>query len=410
MQLCHIFREQVLVDSLYICKVADFGLSRAVATKAAAMSGGDGAYYRSHGGALPVRWTSPEAMATLKFTVASDVWSYGVVLLEIFTDGETPCAITKPAFTSVSVSFISTTRSPLPVQSDARAHTYACCTPYQSRGAGAVRGLSRYPGMDNSGVMAMLLGGYRAPRPPGCPADIYGVMLQCWNERPADRPGFALLRQALELIATMLDASAADRGTILPGKFNPAPLYNIGGDDVPTDRAVAREDTKAAHLFLRQASDCASTHFSVAEGKLEEEMVETDLELFPGADPKRMSPGHYESMDGDATYELRTGPQATANRRVSLYDVRRDSMFASADAAPTYTVRGGAQTGVIGAPLYTIYGDSSPLPSAVAARYDGLQPSQQGRNLLAAPATAGGAPNAYESRQAVQPGVRVSSI
>ena len=34
-------------------------------------------YYRSQSGIFPIRWTSPEAMSTMIFTAASDVWSYG---------------------------------------------------------------------------------------------------------------------------------------------------------------------------------------------------------------------------------------------------------------------------------------------------------------------------------------------
>lgn len=37
-----------------------------------------------------MRWTAPEAIAFRKFTSASDVWSYGVVLWEVMTYGERP--------------------------------------------------------------------------------------------------------------------------------------------------------------------------------------------------------------------------------------------------------------------------------------------------------------------------------
>ena len=76
----------VLVGSGWVFKVADFGLSRA------ATSGGEGnadaeEYYRSRNGVFPVRWTAPEAMKDSKYTQASDVWSFGITLVEVYTDG-----------------------------------------------------------------------------------------------------------------------------------------------------------------------------------------------------------------------------------------------------------------------------------------------------------------------------------
>jgi len=41
-------------------------------------------------GKIPVRWTAPEAIQFKKFTTASDVWSYGIVLWEIISFGERP--------------------------------------------------------------------------------------------------------------------------------------------------------------------------------------------------------------------------------------------------------------------------------------------------------------------------------
>ena len=32
---------------------------------------------------IPVRWTAPEAIAFRKFTSASDVWSFGIVMWEV---------------------------------------------------------------------------------------------------------------------------------------------------------------------------------------------------------------------------------------------------------------------------------------------------------------------------------------
>ena len=62
-------------------QIADFGLSRNLQYET---------YYESHGGKIPVKWTAPEALHKRKYSTASDIWSYGCLLYEIWSLGCKP--------------------------------------------------------------------------------------------------------------------------------------------------------------------------------------------------------------------------------------------------------------------------------------------------------------------------------
>ncbi len=47
-------------------------------------------YYKSKGGMIPVKWTAPESVLYKKYSTKSDVWSYGMVMYEIWSLGHKP--------------------------------------------------------------------------------------------------------------------------------------------------------------------------------------------------------------------------------------------------------------------------------------------------------------------------------
>ena len=72
----------VLVGDNWVLKIADFGLTRNLQSVD---------YYRkTSDGRLPVKWMAPEALFDRMYTTKSDVWSYGILLWEIFTLGGNP--------------------------------------------------------------------------------------------------------------------------------------------------------------------------------------------------------------------------------------------------------------------------------------------------------------------------------
>ena len=126
----------ILVGEHLICKVADFGLARVI----------DEDIYEAHTGAkFPIKWTAPEAAMYNRFTIKSDIWSFGIVLYEIITYGRFP-----------------------------------------------------YPGMTNAEVLEKIQTGYRMGCPPHCPKQLHDFMLDCWREEPANRPTFETLQWQLE--------------------------------------------------------------------------------------------------------------------------------------------------------------------------------------------------------------------
>ena len=61
----------------------------------------------------------------------------------------------------------------------------------------ATYGSSPYPGVELQHVYEKLERGYRMERPEGCPADVYKLMLKCWEWKATDRPSFIDLQEEM---------------------------------------------------------------------------------------------------------------------------------------------------------------------------------------------------------------------
>jgi serine/threonine protein kinase len=140
----------------FIVKVSDFGLGKVLQSNT----------YYAKDIKFPVKWSSPEVIQYQKYSLASDVWSFGksssislfhfilfyyfiycktgVVIWEIYSFGKTP-----------------------------------------------------YPGMTNVEAIEKVTHGYRMPVPDNCPKEIAVWMEMCWNEKPENRPIFSTILKEL---------------------------------------------------------------------------------------------------------------------------------------------------------------------------------------------------------------------
>ncbi|OWF41351.1 tyrosine-protein kinase Fer-like isoform X2 [Mizuhopecten yessoensis] len=130
-----------LVGDSNVVKISDFGMSRE-----------EEEYTVSEGlKQIPIKWTAPEALLYGKYTSLCDVWSFGILMWEVFAFGQTP-----------------------------------------------------YSGMSNNQARERVDGGYRMPPPEGTPESVYKLMLRIWEYDTAKRPHFAEIMKELSSIIKKL--------------------------------------------------------------------------------------------------------------------------------------------------------------------------------------------------------------
>ncbi len=96
---------------------------------------------------LPLRWLAPETLQNGKFSPYTDVWSFGVLLWEVFSFGTRP-----------------------------------------------------YPDLSNAQVVLQVMNHLLLPRPDNCPDSVYELMRRCWSKVPSERPWFGPVRKELNAV------------------------------------------------------------------------------------------------------------------------------------------------------------------------------------------------------------------
>uniref|UniRef100_A0A7N8YAV2 Tyrosine-protein kinase n=1 Tax=Mastacembelus armatus TaxID=205130 RepID=A0A7N8YAV2_9TELE len=145
----------ILVASESLVKIADFGLTKIIPS--------DKEYYRvTQPGESPIFWYAPESINESRFSHKSDVWSFGIVLHELFF-------------------YCDNKSNPKRLYMQEIGHS--------------VQGPSISMHLAN-----ILKNNWRLPSPPHCPPKVYSLMRQCWAYNFDERPCFSSLGNQIETI------------------------------------------------------------------------------------------------------------------------------------------------------------------------------------------------------------------
>ncbi|NXY64664.1 FGFR1 factor, partial [Callaeas wilsoni] len=173
----------VLVTEDNVMKIADFGLARDIHHI--------DYYKKTTNGRLPVKWMAPEALFDRIYTHQSDVWSFGVLLWEIFTLGGSP-----------------------------------------------------YPGVPVEELFKLLKEGHRMDKPSNCTNELYMMMRDCWHAVPSQRPTFKQLVEDLDRIVAMTSNQVGEEYLDLS---MPLDQYSPGFPDTRSSTCSSGEDSVFSH-------------------------------------------------------------------------------------------------------------------------------------------------------------------
>ncbi|CAG03103.1 unnamed protein product, partial [Tetraodon nigroviridis] len=175
-----------LVGNGLLVKIGDFGMSRDIYSSDYYRVGVWAPYVGGHT-MLPIRWMPPESIMYRKFSTESDVWSFGVILWEIFTYGKQPWfqlgnnEVRKEA-DGERVPAAADPHPELPHIPAADPSPIRLTPPIRPSGL-----LLWEHGARPSLVIECITQGRVLERPRICPKEVYDIMLGCWQREPQQR-------------------------------------------------------------------------------------------------------------------------------------------------------------------------------------------------------------------------------
>ncbi|KAM7397381.1 hypothetical protein PAMA_005607 [Pampus argenteus] len=255
----------VLVSEGKLVKVCDFSLARDLLK--------DQDYVARGNTFMPVKWMSPESIFHNVYNSLSDVWSYGVLLWEIFSLGESP-----------------------------------------------------YPDLPMTQVFySSLKRGYRMNQPDHAPQNIFDVMKQCWQEKPQDRPAFSSL---VISIGDMLTDDYRKRFVKLTNNFlkgeNPAVVRSrLCSSRAAEDPVDQMNGNMKVHLLEAQPHKAGPSH-----GTYIIPITDITIETSSGTVVDAVSPQLSDSQNAPGAEEVTSSVDINENKESKLscsHDVDEES-------------------------------------------------------------------------------------
>lgn len=176
--------KNVLIADGIIAKITGFGMAKI-------LSNGD-TLKMDTAFPVPIKWTAPEVLLDKTISIMTDVWSFGILMVEIMMLGKEP-----------------------------------------------------YPGIKKQDLIPMMKTGYRHPQPEDCSDLIYDILLRCWNENPDERPTFDFLYNFFDTVEVINDEDIGsdDVMSVTSNEEENASsrLSDLHEDILPTQRSKSKK-------------------------------------------------------------------------------------------------------------------------------------------------------------------------